>query len=113
MTILTAFNILAQVFHAAKKNRVQSRVTLFQNGVDMVRRKVFMKTVKGNVGANFLSSPTEHVGNATMKEADEFETILLSDVFEAVYVMSRYQHDSKPLLVLVMNDTNLQLNNIC
>ena len=54
-----------------------------------------MKTVKGNVGANFLSSPTEHVGNATMKEADEFETILLSDVFEAVYVMSRYQHDSK------------------
>ena len=72
-----------------------------------------MKTVKGNVGANFLSSPTEEAGNTTEYENDVFETILLSDVFEAVYVMSRYQHDSKPLLVLVMNDTNLQLNNIC
>ena len=106
MTILNAFNILAQVFHAAKKNKVQSRVTLFRNGVDMVRRKVFMKSVKGNVGANYLSSPAEYVGNATMKEADEFQTILLSDVFEAVYVTSRFQHESEPLVVLVTNDTS-------
>ena len=34
--------MLAQVYHAAKKNKILSRVTLFQNGVDMVRRKVVM-----------------------------------------------------------------------
>ena len=96
---------MAQVFHAAKKNKVQSRVTLFQNGVDRVRRKVFMKTVKGNVGANFLGSPTEGAGNTTNYENDVFETILLSDVFEAVYLTSRYEHDSEPLAILVMKVT--------
>ena len=68
-----------------------------------------MKSVKGNVVANYLGSPAEYVGNTTMKEADEFQTILLSDVFEAVYVTSRFQHESEPLVVLVTNDTSFSV----
>ena len=99
---------MAQVFHAARKDKVQSRVTLFQNGVDRVRRKVSIETVKGNVGGNFLSSPTEEAGNTTEYENDVFETILLSDVLEAVYITSRYEHDSEPLAILVMKVTCFQ-----
>ena len=70
----------------------------------MVRRKVYMEKVEGNIGANHLTS-AEKVQNTSGTEINVFETILLSDVFEIVYDTTRHQHDiveSEPLVVLVV-----------
>ena len=79
-------------------------VTLFKNGVDMVRQKVYLEKVEGHIGANHITS-AQKLGNTSGTEVNMFETILLSDVFETVYVTTRHQHDidqSEPLTVLVM-----------
>ena len=78
-------------------------VTLFKNGVDMVRRKVYLKNVEGHIGANHLTS-AEEIGDTPGSEDNVFETVLLGDVFESIYASTRYQHDiveSEPLRVLV------------
>ena len=78
-------------------------VTLFKNGVDMVRRKVYLENVEGHIGANHLTS-AEEMGETPGSADNVFETVLLGDVFESVYVSTRYQHDiveSEPLRVLV------------
>ena len=83
-------------------------VTLLQNGIDMVRRKAHLNLIKGNVGANYLSAPTDEVVHTIGSRANVFETILLSDVLEAMYITTRHQHDtmptdvSGPLTVLVV-----------
>ena len=90
-------------------------VTLFQNGIDMLRRKVHLKMVEGNVGGNYISEPTDEVVHSIGSGTNVFETILLSDVFEAMYVTTRHQHDtmptddSGPLPVLVGWSKHLQL----
>ena len=70
----------------------------------MVRRKVYLEKIEGHIGANHLTS-AEEIGETPGSEADNvFETVLLGDVFESVYVSTRYQHDiveSEPLRVLV------------
>ena len=69
----------------------------------MVRRKVYLEKVDGHIGANHITS-AEKIGNTTGIEADGFETVLLSDVFEAVLVSARNQYGyvrSEPLPVLV------------
>ena len=79
-------------------------VYLFKNGVDMVRRKVYLEKVEGHIGANHLAS-AEKIEEKSGAEVDMFTTILLSDVFEAVHVTTRHQLDiieSEPLTVLVM-----------
>lgn len=63
-----------------------------------------MEKVDGHVGANHLSAPAEktHTPGA---EVNVFDTILLIDVFEAVYATTRHQLDivaSEPLIVLVV-----------
>ena len=91
------------MFHAAKKNNVQSKVTLLKNGVDMVRRKVYLNKIEGHIGANSITS-AEKVENTPGSEVNVFETILLSDVFETVYSNTRNQPDiveSDPLKILV------------
>ena len=70
----------------------------------MVRQKVYLEKVEGHIGANHITS-AEKIGNTSGTEVNMFETILLSDVFETVYVTTRHQHDidqSEPLTVLVM-----------
>ena len=71
-------------------------VTLFKNGVDGLRREVHLELIKGNVGANFLSSPTDEIVPTKGSEVNVFETILLSDVFEAMYVTTRKEQDTVP-----------------
>ena len=70
----------------------------------MVRQKVYLEKVEGHIGANHITS-AQKLGNTSGTEVNMFETILLSDVFETVYVTTRHQHDivqSEPLTVLVM-----------
>ena len=70
----------------------------------MVRRKVYLEKMEGHIGANHLIS-AEDVGNSSGTVGSEFETVLLSDVFEAVHESTRSQDDSakkKPLTVLVV-----------
>ena len=61
-----------------------------------------MKLVNGNVGRNYLSSPTDEVDHDNISGVNVFETILLSDVFEAMHYTTRHKHDTGPLTVLVV-----------
>ena len=70
----------------------------------MVRRKVYLEKMEGHIGANHLIS-AEDVGNSSGTVGSEFETVLLSDVLEAVHDVTRSQGDiakKKPLKVLVV-----------
>ena len=71
----------------------------------MVRRKVYLEKMEGHIGANHLIS-AEDVGKSTGTVGSEFETVLLSDILEAVHDSTRSQGDNvkkkKPLTVLVV-----------
>ena len=49
----------------------------------MVRRKVYLEGTHSNVGGNHLIS-AEDVGKSSGIVGSEFETVLLSDIFEIV-----------------------------
>ena len=73
----------------------------------MVRRRVYLEKMEGHIGANHLIS-AEGKGNSTGTVGSEFETVLLSDVFETIHESyPRSQNDvvknkKKPLTVLVV-----------
>ena len=70
----------------------------------MVRRKVYLEGTHSNVGGNHLIS-AEDVGKSSGIMGSEFETVLLSDVFEIIHDSTRNFVNivkKEPLTVLVV-----------
>ena len=70
----------------------------------MVRRKVYLEKMEGHIGANHLIS-AEDVGKSSGIVGSEFETVLLSDIFEIIHESTRNFVNivkKEPLTVLVV-----------